>query len=87
MQTNSTIKVLSRTIGAYYEGRRGGRHHGYLCLTERGLIQHPERVATIAVGQITSGSKVASTAVRIGTAIASSHDLPLIWREKFDIGL
>ena len=87
MQTNLTIKVLSRTIGAYYEDRRGRRHHGYLCLTEHGLIQHPERVATIAVGQITSGSKVASTAVRIGTAIASTHELPLIWREQFDIGL
>ena len=87
MQINTTIQVLSRTIGAYYEGRRGRRHHGYLCLTEHGLIQHPERVATIVVGQITSGSKVASTAVRIGTAIASTHDLPLIWREKFDIGL
>jgi len=87
LKTNSTVQVISRTIGTYYEDRRGRRHHGYEYLKERGLLQHPEHVATITVGQITSGSKVASTAVRIGTAVASTQGLPLIWREKFDIGL
>ena len=87
MKTSSTVQVISKTIGTYCEGKRGPRHNGYACMKEHGLIQQPERVATITVGQITSGSKVASTAVRIGTAIASTHDLPLIWREKFDIGL
>jgi len=87
MKINNTVQILSKEIAGYYDGRPGKRMTGYSVLREHGLLNHPERLATIVVGQTTSGTKVASLVCRIGYAVATTQDRQMIWREQFDIGL
>ena len=87
MKINNTVQVLSNQIAQYYSGRPGKRMTGYMVLQDHGLLTHPERLATIVVGQTTSGTKLASLVCRIGYAVATTQDRQMIWREQFDLGL
>ena len=79
--------AVSHSIDHLYKGRRGVRHDGWYNLRDAGLLNTPEVLAKITVGQINSGSKVCHTACRIGKFAADTLDTPTIWRWQFDVGL
>ena len=84
---NSTSQVIAKEIATHYDGVRGKRHNGWYCLRDTGLLTHPERLSSIVVGHINSGSKVGATAIRIGEAVAELSGVEFIWRARLDIGL
>ena len=69
MKINNTTQILAKEIAGFYDDKRGRRHTGYSALREYRLLEHPERLARITVGQINSGAKVAQTAIGIGEAV------------------
>ena len=87
MKINNTTQILAKEIAGFYDDKRGRRHTGYSALREYRLLEHPERLARITVGQINSGAKVAQTAIGIGEAVEHTNHLQMIWRERYDIGL
>jgi hypothetical protein len=84
--TNIEEQRMEESIYTLYKGRRGVRHAGWHNLQDANLLNNPEVLSRIVIGQINSGTKVCSTACRIGKFVSDTLDVPTIWRWQFDVG-
>ena len=87
MTINTTEKLVTNEISGFYQRPGGNRHSGWHVLNNAHLLDHPEKLARIAVGQISPHSKVAALAHRIGDAVSNITDYEMSNLSRFHVGL